>query len=448
MATSFRPDRRTAGAEKEVAMPAVPLPERPSLEQLKKQARLLQRSVRSGHPKALALVAEHQPGRAAAGTFSLDSAQFVLARSYGFASWPKLRQHLATLVLPPEPASPRSFVLTAKNRSHARPGWADEADIKRCASMYPELGEWRPQLTVHHNGVTVVAFATAAGPRFCELTPTTITLSRPGDVPPPAGQATLTFHTASGTMAGVVAPEVTSLSLERPTDLMARQYVVILDGIFVVPNAFTVTPAGLVFRVNHNRTGDIVAADALPGRAAGVVDQPAPQADRESPAGQRLAAAIAAADAPPVVDPGQWVPGVYLELTDAEQVQLGRYGNLLGWYTPGQEDGLFVFEFGPQQCPLGEFAVVGETITATRFYYDFRDNSSGTVAVVGLVNDDRVASITLSRSREPDAEATLGGGTFVIPAIVGLSETSSHTRLTARDAAGNELERLPYRQNN
>jgi hypothetical protein len=429
-------------------MPAVPLPERPSLEQLKKQARLLQRAVRSGHPKALAVAAEHQPGRAAAGTFSLDSAQFVLARSYGFASWRKLREHLATLVLPPEPASPRSFVLTAKNRYHARPGWADEEDIKRCASMYQEVGEWRPQLTVHYNGVTVVAFATAAGPRFCELTPTTITLSRPGDVPPPAGQAALTFHTASGTLAGVVAPEVTSLSLERPTDLMARQHVVILDGIFVVPNAFTVTSAGLVFRVNHNRTGDIVAADSLPGRAACVADRPAPRADRESPAGRRLAAAIAAADAPPVVDPAQWVPGVYLELTDAEQVQLGRYGNLLGWYTQHQEGGLFVFEFGPKQCPIGEFAVVGETITATRFYYDFRDNSSGTVAVVGLVNDDRVASITLSRNREPDAEATLGGGTFVIPAIVGLSETSSHTRLTAHDAAGNVLERLPYRQDN
>jgi len=216
----------------------------------------------------------------------------------------------------------------------------------------------------------------------------------------------------------------------------------------VVPNAFTVTPAGLVFRVNHNRTGDIVAAGALPSQAAGIVDRPAPRADRESPAGRRLAAAIALADAPPVVDPGQWAPGAYLELTDAEQVQLGRYGNLLGWYTPRREDGLFVFEFGPRQCPLGEFAVVGETIMATRFYHDFRDNSSGTVAVAGLVNDDRVASITLSRSREADAEATLGGGTFVIPAIAGLSETSSRTRLTARDAAGNELERLPYRQNN
>jgi hypothetical protein len=80
-------------------------------------------------------------------------------------------------------------------------------------------------------------------------------------------------------------------------------------------------------------------------------------------------------------------------------------------------------------------------------YYDFRDNSSGTVAVVGLVNDDRVASITLSRDGKPDAEAVLGAGTFVIPAVVGLSETSSSTHLTARDTAGNVLERLPYRQN-
>jgi hypothetical protein len=432
--------------EKEVAMPTVPLPPRPSREQLKKQARLLQRAVRAGHPRALALVEEHQPSGVALDTFSLDAAQFVLARSYGFASWPKLRQHLATIVLPPEPASPRSFVRTAENRSHARPGWADEEDIRRCWGVYPEAGEWRPLLTVHHNGVTVIAFATAAGPRFCELTPTTITLSRPGDVQPPTGQATLTFHTVSGSMAGVVAPGVTSLSLERPTDLLAREHVVIADGIFVVPNAFTVTTTGLVFRVNHNRTGDIVAADALPGRAAGVVDQPAPPADRESSAGRRLAAAIAAADAPPVVDPAQWVPGVYLELTDAEPVQLGRYGNLLGWYTPRREDGLFVFEFGPRQCPAGDFAVAGETIAATRFYYDFSDGSSGTVAVVGLVSDERVVSITLTRNGKPDAEAVLGAGTFVIPAMIGLSETSSRTYLVARDAAGNALERLPYRQ--
>ena len=43
--------------------------------------------------------------------------------------------------------------------------------------------------------------------------------------------------------------------------------------------------------------------------------------------------------------------------------------------------------------------------------------------------------------------AVLDEGTFVIPAIVGLEESSPSARLTIRGAAGNELERLPYRQN-
>jgi hypothetical protein len=53
----------------------------------------------------------------------------------------------------------------------------------------------------------------------------------------------------------------------------------------------------------------------------------------------------------------------------------------------------------------------------------------------------------LNRKGEPGAAAALGGGTFVMPAIVGLSEGNSSAYLTARDAAGNALERLPYRQN-
>lgn len=430
-------------------MPTVPLPERPSLEQLKKQAKLLQRAVRAGHPKAVAMVTEHHSGAVVGEKFTLDAAQFVMARSYGFASWPKLREHVAALVPPPEPAESVSLSLTWDNHFHARPGWADEQDVKRCVSVHPELDGCRPLVSVHYNGVKLIAFDTADGPRFCELTPTTITVSRSGEAPrPPAGRAALMFHTVSGSLAGVVTPEVTALSLERPTDLVARHSMVVIDGVFVAPNAFTVTPSGLVFRVNNNRTGDIIAADDLPSRAMGVVDRPAPRADRESPAGRRLTAAIATADAPPVVDPDQWEPGVCLELADAEQVQLGRYGNLLGWHdSRGYEDGLFVFDFGPQQGPLHQFAIIGEAITATRMYYAFEDNSSGAMAVVGLVNDDRVASITLSRKGRPDAEALLDAGTFLIPDVVGLNENSPDAHLVVRDAAADELERLPYRQN-
>jgi len=63
------------------------------------------------------------------------------------------------------------------------------------------------------------------------------------------------------------------------------------------------------------------------------------------------------------------------------------------------------------------------------------------------VNDGRVASITLSRKGEPDAGAVQDGGTYVIPGVVGLEENSPGAHLTVRDAAGNDLERLAYRQN-
>jgi ankyrin repeat protein len=66
------------------------LPEQPSLEQLRKQAKDLLRDYRSGLDSAVAEVIqfEHSPTRA---TFSLSDAQRVIARAYGFASWPKLK---------------------------------------------------------------------------------------------------------------------------------------------------------------------------------------------------------------------------------------------------------------------------------------------------------------------------------------------------------------------
>jgi ankyrin repeat protein len=74
-------------------VPVSNLPSDPSLEQLKKLAKTLQRAVRSGDPEALAVVSEFHPGQAAA-NFTLANAQLVLARQFGFPSWPKLRHHL------------------------------------------------------------------------------------------------------------------------------------------------------------------------------------------------------------------------------------------------------------------------------------------------------------------------------------------------------------------
>lgn len=66
------------------------LPPQPSLEQLRKQAKELLEQYRSGNPAAIAEVHqfERAPNPAA---FALSDAQRVLARAYGYDSWPKLK---------------------------------------------------------------------------------------------------------------------------------------------------------------------------------------------------------------------------------------------------------------------------------------------------------------------------------------------------------------------
>lgn len=83
-----------------------PLPARPDPEQLRKQAKDLLKSHRSGNAEALRRFQEHHPDfspSAVAGipaaAVSLADAQLVLAREYGFASWPKLKEHVESLLL-------------------------------------------------------------------------------------------------------------------------------------------------------------------------------------------------------------------------------------------------------------------------------------------------------------------------------------------------------------
>ncbi len=83
-------------------MPSIPLPEHPSIEHLKNQAKLVQQLVRAGDDGALDMVREFHPrpddlltsaeGLAA---FARADAQLVIARLYGFDSWPKLRSGVA-----------------------------------------------------------------------------------------------------------------------------------------------------------------------------------------------------------------------------------------------------------------------------------------------------------------------------------------------------------------
>ncbi|HET8536033.1 MAG TPA: ankyrin repeat domain-containing protein [Solirubrobacteraceae bacterium] len=86
-------------------MPPRGLPGNANLEQLKNGAKSFQRAVRAGDSGAAELVREFHPrlGNARPGSSELDGfsrsdALLVVARSFGFASWPKLRAHLETAV--------------------------------------------------------------------------------------------------------------------------------------------------------------------------------------------------------------------------------------------------------------------------------------------------------------------------------------------------------------
>lgn len=69
------------------------LPERPNLDQLKRQAKELADWIRAGDADAIALADAHFRGAKPA-TFALHEAQLVLARAYGFDSWPKLKAYV------------------------------------------------------------------------------------------------------------------------------------------------------------------------------------------------------------------------------------------------------------------------------------------------------------------------------------------------------------------
>ena len=72
------------------SLPTRALPQRPDLEQLKRQAKELLASFVSGEAAAVAEVTTHYHDADPA-TFALHDAQLVLARAYGFESWPKLK---------------------------------------------------------------------------------------------------------------------------------------------------------------------------------------------------------------------------------------------------------------------------------------------------------------------------------------------------------------------
>jgi hypothetical protein len=79
-------------------MPSRNLPDRPSLEHLRKQAKGLLKAFRAGDPAAIARIEEFHPRASRLqleGGIALADAQLVIAREYRLKSWPHLVAHLS-----------------------------------------------------------------------------------------------------------------------------------------------------------------------------------------------------------------------------------------------------------------------------------------------------------------------------------------------------------------
>ncbi len=101
---------------------SVRLPARPSLKQLRKQAKDLLRAWRGGDASAVERARVHKPHLVAP---VLADAQFVLAREYGFDSWPQLLHHVEAL----RPKGIETFETLAANMMAARGDGADAAAL-------------------------------------------------------------------------------------------------------------------------------------------------------------------------------------------------------------------------------------------------------------------------------------------------------------------------------
>src|SRR5437773_7029552 len=75
------------------SLPTRTLREHPALDQLKRQAKELLDAFRAGESDAVAEVYRHYRG-ADPTTFAPHDAQLVIARAYGFDSWPKLKAYV------------------------------------------------------------------------------------------------------------------------------------------------------------------------------------------------------------------------------------------------------------------------------------------------------------------------------------------------------------------
>src|SRR5262245_56323413 len=124
------------------------LPGQPDLDQLKRQAKELQKAFKAGEAAAIADVNAHYRD-ADPSTFALHDAQLVLARAYGYGSWPKLKSfvdgvtftRLADAVRAGDLATVRSMLAARPELVHVDAAENDEHKALHIAvlSRQPEI---------------------------------------------------------------------------------------------------------------------------------------------------------------------------------------------------------------------------------------------------------------------------------------------------------------------
>jgi ankyrin repeat protein len=161
-------------------LPTRALREHPNLDQLRRQAKELLAAFRAGEEGAVAEVAAHYHGADAA-TFALHDAQLVLARSYGFESWPKLKAHvdgvtvrrLADAVRAGDAEGVRAMLGARPELVNLAMAWNDEhtalhhAVLGRMPEMVRILMEHgadaRAGISPHNDATTALTIATDRG---------------------------------------------------------------------------------------------------------------------------------------------------------------------------------------------------------------------------------------------------------------------------------------------
>jgi len=108
------------------------LPSRPSLEQLRNQAKDLRKQFLAGEPTAAERVRAAYPDLTAKdkAEFRLHDAQLAIAREYGFASWARLKDHVESILL--ETGEPMELL---KQAFHAD----DATWLRKLLERYPEF---------------------------------------------------------------------------------------------------------------------------------------------------------------------------------------------------------------------------------------------------------------------------------------------------------------------